>query len=298
MTSEKKNNNIGLFYGIISFVFWGLSPLYFKLLTSVPPAEILAHRIIWSALLLIGIIIFRSQLKIALNMLKDRKVMLILLTTTILISINWFVFIYVIDQGRILEASLGYFINPLVSIVLGLIFLKERLSKFGIISVILAFIGVMFQMVEGLGIPWPSLLLAFSFGFYGLLRKIVKVNAVVGLAVETALLAPVALIYLYILDQSGDLKFGSIAIELTLLLCLAGLVTTLPLIWFTKAARRVDLSTIGFMQYLAPSINFIIALSFGEIFTFAHAVSFGCIWAALIIFTIDSVYNKPVLAKQ
>jgi len=298
MTSEKKNNNIGLFYGIISFVFWGLSPLYFKLLTSVPPAEILAHRIIWSALLLIGIIIFRSQLKIALNMLKDRKVMLILLTTTILISINWFVFIYVIDQGRILEASLGYFINPLVSIVLGLTFFKERLSKFGIISVILAFIGVMFQMVEGLGIPWPSLLLAFSFGFYGLLRKIVKVNAVVGLAVETALLAPVALIYLYILDQSGDLKFGSIAIELTLLLCLAGLVTTLPLIWFTKAARRVDLSTIGFMQYLAPSINFIIALSFGEIFTFAHAVSFGCIWAALIIFTIDSVYNKPVLAKQ
>lgn len=280
---------VGVAYGIAAYGFWGLAPIYFKAVASVPALEVLAHRIVWSVVLLVGFMIIARRGHAARNALRSGQTRLLLTATTLLVATNWFVFIWAVAHNLLLQASLGYFINPLVNILLGVIFLRERLSKWGTVSVVLAAVGVGFQIIQGTGVPYIALILAFSFGFYGLLRKIARVDAVVGLTVETSILFPLAAAYLLVLGFNGDGHFATISRPFDGLLILAGFVTTLPLVWFAKAARRLRLSTIGFIQYLAPSLHFLLAVFvYGETFVWHSAVTFGCIWTALVIYTIDA----------
>ncbi len=286
---------VGVAYGIAAYGFWGLAPIYFKAVANIPALEVLAHRIVWSVVLLAVFIAITRRWNSARNSLHPRQTRLFLLATTLLVGTNWFVFIWSVAHDLLLQASLGYFINPLVSILLGVIFLRERLSKWGMVSVGLAAVGVGWQIIQGTGVPYIALILAFSFGFYGLLRKIVRVDAVVGLTVETSLLFPLAAVYLLWLGFNGDGHFTTISWRFDGLLMFAGVMTVFPLVWFAKAARRLRLSTIGFLQYLAPSLHFLLAVfAYGEEFAWYSAVTFGCIWTALVIYSIDVVRNmKP-----
>ena len=280
----------GVLYGVAAFATWGLGPIYFKAVATVPPLEILAHRIVWSVALLALLVLFSRrwhEVRIALRTPATRNILLI---TTILVSGNWFTFIWAITDNHVLQASLGYYINPLVSVVLGMVFLKERLSRLGLVSILLAAIGVAFQIIQGNEVPGIALILAFSFGLYGLLRKVVAVDAMVGLTVETALLGPAALMYLFWIGKTGAGHFGTVSWHLTILLSCAGVITTLPLLWFTASARRLPLATVGFLQYLTPSFHFMLAvLVYDEAFRYYHAVTFGCIWIALAVYSYDMI---------
>ncbi len=287
--SAARRSRNGIIYGIAAYITWGIAPVYFKAVSSVPPLEVLGHRIIWSIVLLTLISFFSRGWQKIFSALRSRQVIIILSATTVLVATNWFIFIWAITNNMVLQASLGYFINPLLSVFLGVVFLRERLNRWGILSVLLALAGVLYLIIRGGEVPYVALLLALTFGFYGLLRKIVKVDAVTGLTVETAILGPVALAYLVYLGYEGTGSFLAVSWKMTLLLVFAGVITTLPLIWFTKAARRLDLITVGFLQYIAPSLNFILAVFiFGEAFTIHHAIAFGCIWVALAIYSIDT----------
>jgi chloramphenicol-sensitive protein RarD len=283
----------GMAYGIAAYGMWGLVPVYFKAVAEVPALEVLAHRVVWSALMLIPLALARGKRAQVLHVLRDRKTLMVLTLTTVLIATNWFLFIWAVATDRVLEASLGYFINPLVNVVLGVAFLGERLSRPAAVAVALAGIGVAVQVVAIGSLPWIALTLAFSFGLYGLLRKTASVGSVVGLAVETSLLMPVAVGFLVWARHTGGLYLGTGETSTDVLLVLAGLVTTLPLLCFTSAARRLPLATLGFLQYLAPSGQFLLAvLVYGEPLTAAHLVTFACIWIALAIFTADQI-RKP-----
>jgi len=291
--SGMRDTRAGIVYGLAAYVTWGIAPIYFKAVSSVPPLEVLGHRIIWSIVLLSIISCFTFGWRKIREAFKSRIVILTLIATALLVGANWFMFIWSITNDMLLQASLGYFINPLFSVLLGVVFLKERLSRWGKLSVFLALAGVLYMIIRVGEVPYIALLLAITFGFYGLLRKIVKINAISGLTVETALLGPIALIYLIYLGQEGTGAFGAVSWKLTILLACAGPVTTMPLIWFTKAARRLDLITVGFLQYIAPSLNFVQAVFvFGEAFTVHHGITFGCIWIALAIYSIDMSRRK------
>jgi len=281
---------VGVIYGLAAYGAWGLAPVYFKAVSSVPALEVLAHRIVWSVIILAVLMSFRGQWSEAIKALRHRQTHVILIATTLLIATNWYLFIWAVEHNLVLQASLGYFINPLVNVLLGVVFLRERLSKWATISVGLATIGVAFQAIQGVGIPYIALTLASLFGIYGLLRKVVKVKAVPGLAVETMMLFPPAVAYLVWLGMQDSGQFLARSWSFDMLLIFAGFMTTLPLIWFTKAARRLPLSTMGFMQYIAPSLHFVLAvLAYGETFTYHHAITFGCIWVALGIYTVDAM---------
>jgi len=281
---------VGVIYGLAAYGAWGLAPVYFKAVSSVPALEVLAHRIVWSVIILAVLMSFRGQWSEAIKPLRHRQTHVILIATTLLIATYWYLFIWAVEHNLVLQASLGYFINPLVNVLLGVVFLRERLSKWATISVGLATIGVAFQAIQGVGIPYIALTLASLFGIYGLLRKVVKVKAVPGLAVETMMLFPPAVAYLVWLGMQDSGQFLARSWSFDMLLIFAGFMTTLPLIWFTKAARRLPLSTMGFMQYIAPSLHFVLAvLAYGETFTYHHAITFGCIWVALGIYTVDAM---------
>ncbi len=287
-TDAERAHKVGLAYTLGAFMFWGLVPIYFKQVTAVPPLEVLAHRILWSVVILSVMMATGGRLLKALTVLKDFRTWLVLSLTTLLVGINWFIFIWAVNTNNVLQASLGYYINPLVNILLAVIFLRERLSRRGLVAVGLALIGVAFQSFQGTGFPWISLVLAFSFGFYGLLRKTAKIDAVAGLTVETTLLLPWALGYVIwaAMQNTGHFLAGST--PLSLLLPFAGVVTTVPLICFTRGARRLPYSTVGFIQYLAPSLQFLLAVVvYGESFRWHNAVTFGCIWTALGIYSVE-----------
>ncbi len=289
-------SSAGLAYGLGAFGFWGLVPIYFKAVASVPALEVLAHRVVWSVVILAGLVVVRRQGSAVRTALRDRKTLGVLVITTVLIAANWYLFIWAVATGRVLQASLGYFINPLVNVALGVIFLRERLSRPATAAVALATVGVLYQTLLGGELPWIALVLALSFGTYGLLRKTARVGPIVGLALETGLLAPVAVAYLIWLRQEGSLGFAGGDPTLDLLLVAAGVVTTVPLLWFTRAAQLLPLSTLGFLQYLAPTMHFALAVAlYGERFTAHHGVTFGCIWTALAIFTADRLRRVPRL---
>ena len=281
---------VGSLYAAAAFLFWGLSPIYFKLVGQVPADQVLAHRAVWSAVLLALLLTVMRRWANVRALFGDRRQLLILGATTLLISVNWFTFIWAIEAARVLEVSLGYYINPLVNVLLGMLFLRERLTLWQGAAVLLAAAGVLNLAIEAQGFPWVSLLLAFTFGIYGLLRKIAPVRPIEGLFVETTLMAPVALAYLVLLDSHGTGVFGRADLATDGLLLLAGLVTTLPLLWFASAARRLRLATVGFFQYIAPSCQILLAVFvYGEAFTTTHMVTFACIWAALAIYTASSL---------
>lgn len=280
----------GLIYAITAFVIWGVAPAYFKLVASVPPAEIIVHRILWSTVVM-ALVLSATRRFVGFGFLRaNPKIVGTLFLTAALITTNWLTFVYAINSNHMLDASLGYYINPLVNVLLAVLFLGERLRPLQLVAVALAIMGVGYQVVELGRLPWISLVLAFSFGFYGLLRKKVALDALNGLAVETALAAPFALIYFGSLWHSGAAHFGQGGGGLEMLLMLAGIVTTVPLALYAAGARQLSFTTIGFLQYIGPSISMLLAVFvYGEHFSTTRAVTFGFIWAGLALFSIDAL---------
>jgi chloramphenicol-sensitive protein RarD len=280
---------VGLAYCFAAYLLWGFFPLYFKWVAHVPPLEVLAHRIDWSLITLLLILAISGgwgKVRIAL---RQQKTLAILGTTTILISTNWFVFIFAVDRGEVLQSSIGYFINPLVSVLLGYIFLRERLRRLQKVSLALAGTGVLVLTAHFGGVPWIALVLAVTFALYGLLRKIVMADALTGLTIETLLLFPAASGYVVYLGVTGKGAFPSVTMGDNLLLPLAGVITAIPLLWFSAAAKRLNLATIGLMQYITPTIHFLLAVvAFGESLTPFHLAGFACIWAGLLLYSCDA----------
>ena len=287
--AERRQARIGVLYGVAAFGWWGLCAIYFKAVAHVPALQVLAHRVVWSLLFLIALIAFQQNWTVVARVWRDRRTLARLGLTTVLIANNWGLFIWAVANDRLLEASLGYFINPLVNVLLGFIFLRERLRRMQGISVVLALAGVAFMVVRYGHLPWIALVLAFSFGFYGLIRKTADVPPLVGLTVETALMLPLALVYLVVQQLRGAGAFGA-DWATSLLLMAAGIITAVPLLWFVAAAKRLRYVTMGFIQYLAPTGQFLLAvLVYHEAFTSDHLITFAFIWAALVLYSVDSV---------
>ena len=286
------NLRLGFLCCLGCYTIWGCLPLYFRALDHIAPAEMLAHRIIWSVptgLILIAIARNWAQLRAALT----RQHMMWLTVSALLIGVNWLVYIWAVSQERVMEARLGYYINPLVNVLIGAVFFAERLRPAQWAAVGLASIGVAI-MTSALGyIPWVALVLCFTFAFYSIIRKQVQVDSRAGFVVEAALLAPLAMLWLgWFVGQPGGRLMGDGGWDIPLLL-VSGPITAVPLILFAIAAKRLRLSTIGMMQYLGPTLQFLISvLVFKEVFGLAHAVAFAFIWTALIVFTIDSLMGE------
>ena len=275
----------GLVFGLFAYGLWGVLPIYFKWLDGVSAIDIVAHRVIWSLLFLAALVLAKrgwSQIRTAL---RDRRTIALLLATSVLIAINWLLYVYAVVSGHILAGSLGYYLNPLMNIVLGRFILHERLTRLQWSAVAVAAAGVA-VLAAGAGTTlWISLTLCVTFATYGLLRKIAAVDSVAGLSIETAILFPLALAWLVMGFSAGRPAFGSSAVE-SWLLALSGIVSTTPLLLFTAAARRLRYSTLGMLQFLAPTLQFAIAVAvYDEAFTTAHAIAFGAIWTALILYT-------------
>jgi len=284
-----RESTLGVIYGLAAFVWWGVCPLYFKAVAHVAPDEVLAHRVLWSLLLLLVLLKLRGRLPMLRQALTHGPTARTLALTSALISVNWFVFIWAVGRGFLLEASLGYFINPLVNVLLGFVFLGERLRRLQTVSVILAALAVTWLTLRVGRVPVIALTLAFSFGFYGLLRKTVRADGMTGLTAETLLLAPFAAAWLLHLEARDALAFVHRDLRTDLLLPAAGVVTALPLVWYANAARRLRYATVGFLQYAAPSLQFLLAVvAFGEPFTRTHLAAFACIWTALGLYSWDS----------
>jgi chloramphenicol-sensitive protein RarD len=275
-------------YALGAYAIWGFVPLFFKLLSGVPPVEVLAQRIVWSLPLCFLIMVLRHQIGEYLTALRDWRVLRMLLASSILIALNWLVYIHAVFTDHVLAASLGYYLNPLVNVMLGMIFLGERLSRLQALAVVIAGTGVAILLAGALDTLWISLTLAFSFGTYGLIRKVVPVGSLPGLAIETTLLLPLAAAaagyYMWLGDGRG---FGSGA-EISWLLAAAGVVTAIPLLLFATAARRMSYAALGFVQYLAPSIAFLLSLFiFDEPLKPAQLACFLLIWASIAVFSFD-----------
>ena len=284
---------IGVLCGAGAFVIWGLFPIYFKLVAEAPAPEVLAHRIVWSVLFVAGLITLRRRWSAVAVAVHDRRLVLTLVLSATVISVNWVVFIWAVGDGRILDASLGYFINPLVSVVLGVVALGERLRPAQWAAVGLAVAGVGYQLIGHGAFPWVALTLAVSFGFYGLIRKVARVDAFTGLFVETLVLSPLAVGYMVFLAVVGGGAFGRLGLQVDALLILAGVITPLPLILFVAGAQRIRLSTIGLLQYIAPTGQFLLAVFvYDEPFTRDSLVTFGLIWLALVLYTVDTLRHE------
>ena len=279
----------GLLFGLAAYGMWGFLPAYYKLTDTVPADLVVSHRIVWSVLFVGLFLMLWGRLPEVWEVFRQPKVVLGLTASAVFIAINWLVFVWAIENGQVLDVSLGYFINPLVSIVVGLVVLQERLSRGQAIAVGLAAVAVTLQAILAGGLPWVSLVLAFSFAGYGYMRKVIPVKATPGLLVETILLLPMAVGYILL-----SLSWGEDALvlnDLPVLAALAGtgIVTALPLICFSSAARRLPLFMIGLMQYMAPSMHFLMAVYvWGEPLDQSKLLTFLMIWAALAIFTADS----------
>lgn len=274
----------GAFAALASFLMWGVLGLYFKALVAVPPLEILSHRIIGGAVFALILQMLWGQSGEIRAALCNPLTLRGLAGSAVAIVINWGLFIWAVSNGHALEASLGYFIFPLVSVVLARLVLKEKLSHRQIAAVVLAALGVVWLVAGGHGVPWLALILAVSFGTYGLLRKTIVVSSLVGLFIEAALLAPLAIGYL--VWQKGGVIVHGAPPHLIALIAVAGPLTAIPLAMFTFGARRLRLSTLGLMMYVNPTVQMLVAVfAFGEIFTPAHAIAFGTIWAGLVLYS-------------
>lgn len=291
----------GILYAGGAYLVWGILPLYWKLIQDVSAEEILAQRVFWSFIFMLIVLLlsgkwgdFIAQCK---KLLQHPKSFIMLTIASLLISINWFLYIWAVNHNHIIETSLGYYINPLVSILLGTVVLKERLNVWQIVAVGLATVGVAIMTMRYGAFPWIALTLAFTFGLYGLVKKLINFEAAIGLTFETLVVTPFAFFYLGSLQVNGTLSFGTISHLVTFLLIGAGAATAVPLLYFAKGAKLIPLTMIGFLQYIAPTISLCIGVFlYGERFTSAHAVAFGFIWAALITFSFAK--TKFMIARQ
>jgi chloramphenicol-sensitive protein RarD len=289
LEKQRKEAAAGLGYGITAYLIWGFFPVYFKALTTVPAFQVVCHRIVWSVLLLGLIISWRGEWRTVRDALCDRRVLTLLIASALLIATNWLVFIIAVGHAQVIQSSLGYFMSPFVSVLLGFLVLKERLRRLQLVSLALAALGVLLLTVQSGSFPWVALILAATFGSYGLLRKIVSVDSLTGLTVETLLLAPAALGYLIFVTWQGNGAFPAQDVRTNTLLVLAGVATATPLLLFASAARRLRLATIGFLQYLTPTLQFLLAvLLFREPFSMAQLTSFLFIWIGLGCYSFDA----------
>lgn len=286
--------NRGLAAAAGAYFIWGLWPLYWRLLEQVPALQIMAHRIVWCAAFVLGYLFLRYRFAWLVPLRAQPRVVAMLGMSGLLIGANWWLYIWAVNADQVVETSLGYFINPLVSVTLGVAVLRERLNGRQWLAVAIAALGVIYMTVRFGRAPWIALALAGSFAAYGLLRKLAQIDAVQGLAVESTWLLPAALVILLNSTPAGIFE-GYDAKTISLLL-IAGPTTALPLIWFAYGARRIPLSMVGLLQYIAPSLQLVVALLvFGEPFTPVHMAGFACIWAALAIYAADGVYRLRAL---
>ncbi len=299
-SQNQDSTRTGVIFGLAAYLTWGSFPVFFKALEGAAPLEIVCHRIVWSVVFLLVLVTSRHQLGQVMMAMRNRQNLLTLCGSTLLIATNWLVFIYAVQHGEVLQSSLGYFITPLISVLLGYIFLRERLNRWQQLSTLLALLGVLNLTFHHSQLPWIALVLATSFGLYGLLRKIAQVEAMVGLTIETLLLGPIALGYLVYLSMQQESVFLMGSLRLDLLLPLSGVVTAIPLILFVVAARRLQLTTIGFLQYITPSLHFILAVwLYNEPFSLGHLISFLLIWAGLGVYSSDALWkNRAAWRKR
>lgn len=286
--SDQNRVRAGVAFALAAFLFWGVVPLYFKLIGHVRPVEVIAHRVVWTMLFVLLLLPITRSVGSFVDLVRNRRALRLLAASASLIAINWVTFVWAVDNGKVLETSLGYFINPLVNVVLGMVFLDERLRRAQTTAVLLAASGVLVMIVGYGSLPWVSLVLPLAFGFYGLVRKRADVDSLHGLLVETLVLTPVALGYFAISAMRNETAFLHDGIRTDVLLVLLGPLTVFPLGCFAAGARRINLSTLGFIQYLAPSITFLLAVfAFHEPFGVTELVTFGLIWTSLLIFSVD-----------
>lgn len=280
---------IGVTAALAAYLFWGLVPIYFKLIYAAPALEIIAHRILWSIPFLAGFLLLRDGKAFWQRMRLPLRTVLGLLFSGLLVVSNWLIFVWAVINGNIMSTSLGYFITPLVQFLLGFLVLHERMTRSKRLGVLIAASGTVY-LGWYLGTPpWISLSLAVTFGLYGLVRKLLDVGPMVGLLWETLLMALPALAFIVWVTRTGNLYFGTAGLQQDALLALAGLITVLPLVWFNVAARKLPLTTVGFFQYIAPTMTFLLSVFvYDEPFTQGHAVAFGCIWLALAMVSVES----------
>ncbi len=299
MTSPNaaSQNRAGILYSLGAFLIWGFMPSAFGLVRDVPMLETLAHRTIWSFVFLALIVVIFGRGGRLRAALRSRRVMLVLLTTTTMLAVTWVVFVYAIQSERQLYVSLGYYINPLISVLLGVFFLGEKLSRVQILALVIAAAGVLNHSLTLGEFPWISLMLAVLFGLYGYVRKIAHVEAIEGLMIETGLLLPFAVAYMAYLIATDALVFLTTGWASAAMLMFLGVFTAMPLMWFTEGARRLKLSTIGILQFIAPTLHFIMAVFvWGETFTTTHLITFACIWAAVALYLAQPIFFKRAKA--
>lgn len=286
--------NKGIWYGISAYVIWGFFPIYWKLLSRVPALELLGHRIAWSFIFLVIIILISKQWN-EFRSLITVQTLRIYLIASLLIGVNWLLYVWAVNAGHIVETSLGYFINPLLSVFLGLIVLREKLRLTQWLPIVIAFIGVVYLTITYGSLPWIALGLAFSFGFYGLVKKLAPLSSVFGLTLETGILFLPAMIYLSLQEVKNTGAFLHMGLTANLLMIGAGIVTTIPLLMFASAAKQIPLTMIGVLQYLAPTIQFLIGVFiYKEDFDTTRLIGFSIVWLALIIFWVENfTSNRP-----
>lgn len=294
--AERREAASGLGYALAAYGTWGILPVFWKLLTHVPASELLVNRVVWGVIAFGLLVWLRGRSGDFWRAFRNRRALAILALSGALLAGNWLTFLYAMAADRVLHVSLGYFINPLVSMVLGVVLLGERLGRWQLLAVTLAIFGVGLYATQADGLPWISLVLAISFGLYGFLRKTVAIDALPGSTLEMLLLVVPALGYGVFLEVQGVGHFGHADVTTHLLLLCTGAITAVPLLWFANAVRRLSLTTIGFLQYLAPSGHFLLAVFvYDEPFGTIHLVSFVAIWVGLLVFTVDS--GRRVLAR-
>ncbi len=281
--------NRGIWYAVSAFIIWGFIPVYIKQLSDVPAPQLLSHRIIWSFLCLLIVILAASRFEGFVKSLRNTVVLKIYFLAAMLIGVNWFTYVWAVGAGFIVEASLGYFINPLISVLLGVFFLKERLRIWQWVPILIAGAGVAFLTFAYGKIPWIALVLAFSFGFYGMVKKKGELNSLDGLTLETGILLLPALVYITFMELNGRGVVFHAGISTIMLLMGAGVITVVPLLMFASAVKKIPLTTIGILQYIAPTLQFLVGVViYKEPFNLSKLIGFGVIWFALIIFGIES----------
>lgn len=289
--------NKGIWYGIGAYVLWGFFPIYWKFLHVVPALQVIGHRIGWSFAVLLVYILATRQWQEFRSVAFNMKTILMYAVAGILLSINWLIYVWGVNAGFIVETSLGYFINPLLSVLMGVIFLRERLRPTQWIPVVIAAIGVIYLTTVYGRLPWIALSLALSFGFYGLVKKLAPLGSLYGLTLETGIVFPIALIYLVFLQAKGAGAFLHSGSTVDLFLMGAGIVTTIPLLMFASAAKQIPLTMVGILQYIAPTLQFLIGVFvYKEPFDQAHLIGFGIVWVALVIFWVENftAHRTPV----
>lgn len=290
---ESNTSRNGAISALSAYLLWGFAPLYFKLLSEIEPGEILMHRVIWSTVFLLVMIIAMKKWSQLVTIFRQPKILLQLSLSASFLAVNWFLFIWAVNNNHLLDASLGYYINPLFNVILGMIFFHERLRRNQLIAVGLALVGVLIQLIALGTLPMISLALATTFAIYGLIRKKLPVNSFIGLFIESLIMLPIALTYWFFFVESSTSNMALNTTSLNFTLIMAGIVTTAPLLFFTAAAKRLTLSTLGFFQYLGPSIMFLLAtFYYQETMKSAELLTFVFIWAALALYSLDSFKKR------